>query len=114
MRDREARPNLLTGKHKRPLSTSRGRSKTFVKCKLEPGEPYHAQRRSTVTAQCHIAPSAPAVSRVNTTKGGTDMGGKNKGGREARKPKQNKKVKGQTPPPGGTAVTPPLIKPPAK
>lgn len=32
------------------------------------------------------------------------MSGKNKGGREARKPKQdqNKKVKGQTPPPGGT------------
>jgi hypothetical protein len=31
------------------------------------------------------------------------MGGKNKGGREARKPKQdqNKKVKGQTPPAGG-------------
>lgn len=39
------------------------------------------------------------------------MGGKNKGGREARKPKQeqNKKVKGQTPPPGGMkgAVEPP-------
>lgn len=31
------------------------------------------------------------------------MAGKNKGGRETRKPKQdqNKKTKGQTPPPGG-------------
>lgn len=31
------------------------------------------------------------------------MAGKNKGGRETRKPKQdqNKKAKGQTPPPGG-------------
>lgn len=31
------------------------------------------------------------------------MSGKNKGGREARKPKkeQNKKIKGQTPPPAG-------------
>ena len=34
------------------------------------------------------------------------MGGKNKGGREARKPKQeqNKKAKGQTPPPGGSVA----------
>jgi len=34
------------------------------------------------------------------------MGGKNKGGREARKPKQdqNKKPKGQTPPPREGAV----------
>jgi hypothetical protein len=34
------------------------------------------------------------------------MGGKNKGGREARKPKQdqNKKPKGQTPPAGGTVA----------
>lgn len=39
------------------------------------------------------------------------MGGKNKGGRESRKPKQeqNKKVKGQTPPPASVkaAVQPP-------
>ena len=36
------------------------------------------------------------------------MGGKNKGGREARKPKQdqNKKPKGQTPPPKDGTVTP--------
>lgn len=35
------------------------------------------------------------------------MAGKNKGGREARKPKQeqNKKQKGQTPPPGGMEAT---------
>ena len=35
------------------------------------------------------------------------MGGKNKGGREARKPKQehNKKPKGQTPPAGGVEAT---------
>ena len=34
------------------------------------------------------------------------MGGKNKGGREARKPKQdqNKKTKGQTPPTGSVAA----------
>lgn len=33
------------------------------------------------------------------------MAGKNKGGREDKKPKaeSNKKVKGQTPPPGGTS-----------
>ena len=37
------------------------------------------------------------------------MGGKNKGGRETRKPKQdqNKKVKGQTPPPVGDQAAPP-------
>jgi hypothetical protein len=43
------------------------------------------------------------------------MGSKNKGGREARKPKQdqNKKPKGQTPPPGGTvaAVVPKTNRP---
>ena len=35
------------------------------------------------------------------------MGGKNKGGRETRKPKQehNKKQKGQTPPAGGVEAT---------
>lgn len=35
------------------------------------------------------------------------MGSKNKGGREARKPKQdkNKKAKGQTPPPPRTVAT---------
>jgi hypothetical protein len=39
----------------------------------------------------------------NQTNGGTTMGGKNKGGREVRKPKQdqNKKSKGQTPTAGG-------------
>jgi len=41
--------------------------------------------------------------------GGPVVGAKNKGGRETRKPKQaqNKKVKGQTPPPTGSveAVT---------
>ena len=37
------------------------------------------------------------------------MSSKNKGGREARKPKQekNKKVKGQTPEPGGVAAAMP-------
>jgi len=43
------------------------------------------------------------------------MGGKNKGGREARKPKQaqNKKVKGQTPAAGGVqaVVHPPPPRP---
>jgi hypothetical protein len=38
------------------------------------------------------------------------MGGKNKGGRETRKPKQeqNKKAKGQTPPSGSVADGKPL------
>ena len=41
------------------------------------------------------------------------MGGKNKGGRETRKPKQehNKKAKGQTPSPGTVAGT---VHPPAR
>lgn len=42
------------------------------------------------------------------------MGGKNKGGRETRKPKQdqNKKPKGQTPPAGGiTAAVKPAARP---
>lgn len=44
------------------------------------------------------------------------MAGKNKGGREARKPKQdqNKKEKGQTPPPRGTEIAPKLAGPGAK
>lgn len=42
------------------------------------------------------------------------MGAKNKGGREARKPKSdhNKKVKGQTPPPTGSVQAATDSKPP--
>jgi hypothetical protein len=44
------------------------------------------------------------------------MGGKNKGGREARKPKQaqNVKTKGQTPPAVGTVGAPPPHERPGK
>lgn len=51
------------------------------------------------------------MTQRTTMKGGTDMGGKNKGGREARKPKQpqNVKAKGQTPASGAaTKAAPPL------
>jgi hypothetical protein len=50
--------------------------------------------------------------QLSLKEAGVAMSGKNKGGREARKPKQdkNKKAQGQTPPPGGVAaaVQPPV------
>jgi hypothetical protein len=74
-------------------------------------------RRSVEDGERILAEALAAMRQARRgskdNKDGVDVAGKNKGGRETRKPKQdqNKKPKGQTPPPGGVEAT---LKPPSR
>jgi len=61
----------------------------------------------------HSSRTPTAVGTDDSTSGGVGMAGKNKGGREARKPKQdqNKKSKGQTPAPRVPEPAPKALRP---